>query len=109
MVCFAEALEVDDFPLAQELNHIVHIRIVTQPQNIVIGYAGLLLSRQIFRQVCDEIAFAGHTGGAVGETGGGGRIDTGCAVHKVGVKAGVFDLLLCQVACKLVDNGANHF
>ena len=35
MVCFAEALEVDDFPLAQELNHIVHIRIVTQPQNIV--------------------------------------------------------------------------
>ena len=94
MVCFAEALEVDDFPLAQELNHIVHIRIVTQPQNIVIGYAGLLLSRQIFRQVCDEIAFAGHTGGAVGESGGGGGVDTGGAVYEVGVKSGSPDLIL---------------
>ena len=40
---FAESLEVDDLPLTQEFDHIVHIRIIGQPQDIVIGGAGLLL------------------------------------------------------------------
>ena len=40
---FAEALEVDDFPGTQEFNDVVDIRIVGEPQNIVVGDAGLLL------------------------------------------------------------------
>ena len=39
----AEALEVDDFPLPQKPDDIVHIRIVGQAQDVVIGEAGFLL------------------------------------------------------------------
>ena len=41
--CFAEALEMDDFPGTQEFNDVVDVRIVRKPQNIVVGDAGLLL------------------------------------------------------------------
>ncbi len=40
---FPEPLEVDDFPLPQEFDDIVHIGIIGQPQNIVIGGPGFLL------------------------------------------------------------------
>ena len=43
MIRFAEALEVDDFPFPQEADHVVHIRIVRQAQDVVVGKAGLLL------------------------------------------------------------------
>ena len=39
----AEALEVDDLPLPQEADHVVHIRVITETQDIVIGEAGFLL------------------------------------------------------------------
>ena len=39
----AEALEVDDRPLPQEADHVVHIRVITETQDIVIGEAGFLL------------------------------------------------------------------
>ena len=39
----AEALEVDDLPLPQELDDVVDVRIIGQPQNIVIGYPCFLL------------------------------------------------------------------
>ena len=38
-----EALEVDDLPLPQELDHVVHIRVIGQPQDVVIGYPCFLL------------------------------------------------------------------
>ena len=37
-----EALEVNNFPFPQELDHVVHIRIVGKPQNVVIGNPCLL-------------------------------------------------------------------
>ncbi len=43
-----EALEVDNFPLPQEADHIVHVRVVGQAENVVVGKAGLLLC-------CDRI------------------------------------------------------
>ena len=43
MYCFPEALEVDDLPLPEELDDIVDIGIIAQPQNVVIGDPGLLL------------------------------------------------------------------
>ena len=39
---FAEALEVDDLPFPQEFDHIVDIRIIGQPQNVIVSYAGFL-------------------------------------------------------------------
>ena len=46
--CFAKALEVDDFPRAQELDDVVDVGIVGKPQDVVVGDAGLLLC-------CDSI------------------------------------------------------
>ena len=40
--CFAKPLEMNDFPFSQELDHIVYIRVITEPQDIIIGGAGLL-------------------------------------------------------------------
>lgn len=40
---FAEALEVDDFPLPQEADDVVYVWVIGQAENIVIGKAGLLL------------------------------------------------------------------
>ena len=42
MVCFAKALEMDDFPLTQETDHIVDVRIVGQAEDVVIGKTGFL-------------------------------------------------------------------
>lgn len=38
----AEALEVDYFTLPEEADHVIDIRIVTEPQDVVIGHTGLL-------------------------------------------------------------------
>ena len=40
---FAKTLEVDDLPLTQELDYIVHVWVITQPQDIIIGDPGFLL------------------------------------------------------------------
>lgn len=65
---FAKSLEVHDLPLPQELDHIVHIRIVTEPKNVVIRDSRLLLccncvritalKNPVFMRVC-EIAIFG--------------------------------------------------
>ena len=39
----AEPLEVDDFPLPQEADHVVDIRVVGQAEDVVVGEAGFLL------------------------------------------------------------------
>lgn len=33
---------MDNFPLSQETDHIIHVRVVRQTENIVVGEAGLL-------------------------------------------------------------------
>lgn len=40
---FAEALEVNDFPLSQVADGITYLRVSYHPQDIVIGGAGFLL------------------------------------------------------------------
>ena len=67
------------------------------------------IRRQILGQISDQIALAGHTGGAVGEPGGSGGIHARCAVHKISVEPGGLDLLIREVPGQLVDDGANHF
>ena len=44
---FPEPLEMNDLPFPQELDHIVHIRIVGKPQDVVVGNPGLLLWERI--------------------------------------------------------------
>ena len=41
--CFTEALEVDNLPFPQEFDYIIYIRIVAEPEDIVIGGTCLLL------------------------------------------------------------------
>ena len=43
----AESLEMDHFPFPKEFDHIVHIRIIAEPQNVVIGHTRLLLWERI--------------------------------------------------------------
>ena len=43
MVCLAEPLEVDYLPLAQELDDVVHVRVVAEAEDVVVGHPGLLL------------------------------------------------------------------
>lgn len=38
-----EPLEVDDLTLPEEADHIINIRIITEPQDVVIGYPCFLL------------------------------------------------------------------
>ena len=45
--CLTKALEMHDLSLAQELDYIVHIWIVAQAQNIIIGYTGFLFWERI--------------------------------------------------------------
>ena len=52
----AEALEVYDLPLAEELDHVVYVRVVRKPENVVIGDSGLLLGGQILGQIGYGIA-----------------------------------------------------
>ena len=39
----AKSLEVYNFPFPKEFDYVIHIRIIRQPQDIVIGNSGLLL------------------------------------------------------------------
>ena len=39
----SKTLEVNNLPLPQEFDHIVYIRVIGQPKNVVIGDSGLLL------------------------------------------------------------------
>ena len=43
MVCFAKALEMDDFPFPQKTDDVVHVWIVGQAEDVVVGKAGFLL------------------------------------------------------------------
>ena len=40
---FAEALEMNDLARPQELYNIIYIRVITQTQDIIIGYTSFLL------------------------------------------------------------------
>lgn len=53
---FAKALEMHDLPCPKEADGVDDIGILGNTQNIVVGGAGLLFRRQIFRQIRDGIA-----------------------------------------------------
>lgn len=104
----AETLIVYDLPLAQETDDIVHIRIVAQAENIIIGHARLLLRSQVFIEVGDDITLDRHACRAPRETRGSRGVYSGSAIDKIGVKPGLLDLLNAHLSRKLVDDSAYH-
>lgn len=104
----AKALEVDNFPLAEEANHVVDIGIVAQAENIVVCDPRLLLGGQILGEVGDGIAFDADACGVPGRAGGGGGVDAGGVVDEVGHKSALLNLAVGELAGELVDDGADH-
>lgn len=33
---------MDDFPFPQELNHVIYIRVIRKPENVIVGDSGFL-------------------------------------------------------------------
>ena len=89
----AKALEVDDLPGSQELDDVIHIRVIREPQNVVIGNTGFLFCGQILRQICNYIALHCHRCGVPGKAGGCCGINAGGVIYKVGVKSRCLDVL----------------
>lgn len=63
---------------------------------------------KILSEVRDGIAGDLHGGGRPGAAGGKLREHTGGVIHKIGVEAGGFDLLLGQIPGQLMDQRADH-
>ena len=109
MIRFAKPLEVDDLPLPQEADYVVYIRVVGQPENVIVGEPCLLLGGQVLGQIGDDIAGGLDRAGAPGEAGGGGGVDPGGVVHEVGGESGIgLNLLIGEVPGQLVDNSRHH-
>ena len=66
---------MDDFPFPQEPDGVVDVRVVAEPQNVVVGGPGLLLGGHVLRQVRHGIALHRQRRRRKGESGGRGRID----------------------------------
>ena len=109
-VCFTEALEVYHFPLPEEADDVGDVGIVAEPEDVVVGHAGLLFGGQVFGQIADDIALHADARRTPGKPRGCRRVDAGCMVHKVGGKGAVLsDLLIREIAGELVDDGTDHF
>ena len=104
----AEALVVDDLPLAQEADDVADVGVVAQAQDVVVGDAGLLLGGHILGEVGENVALDADACGIPGCAGGGSGVDAGRVVHEVGLVSGLFDLLGRHVARELVDDCADH-
>ena len=74
LYCFSKALEVDDLALAEEFYNVVDVGVVREAEDIIIGYARLLLGGEVLYEVAIRIALWGdchrvkwHSCGAWGE------------------------------------------
>ena len=108
ILCFPETLEVNDLAFAKETNDIVHIGVIGETENVVIGDAGFLLGGQILREIGNHIAFDLHTGGTPGETGGGSGINAGGMIDEIGGKICHAGILVGEITGQLIDHGTNH-
>ena len=100
---------MDDLPLPEEPDGVVHIRIIAEPENVVVSHPGFLLRRQILRQIGHRVALDGHRRGIPGEACRRRGIDTGGVIHEIGRKAGFPNLAVAELPGQLVDDGADHF
>ena len=99
---------MDDLTGPQELDDIVDVGVIRQPQDVVIGYTGLLLCCKVLCQICNQVPLHRHGGGVPREAGGGSGIDPGGMIHEVRFIAGVLHLLLRHAPGQLVNDGPHH-
>lgn len=99
---------MNDFPCPQKLDDIVHIRIVTEPQNVVISDAGFLFRGQILCQIRNQVTFYGHGCGIPRESGGCCGINACGVIHKIRIKAALLDIVITEIPRQLVHDRANH-
>lgn len=104
----AEALIVDDFALAQELNDVAHVGVIHEPQNVIVGHARLLLGGEVLVEVGNRVALDLQIRGGKRLARGGGGIGAHRVVHEVFIKAARLDLLGGEVTGQLMDDGGNH-
>lgn len=105
---FAKPLIMDDLPFPEEADGGDDVGVIYQLEDIIVGGAGLLLGGHVLGEVGDGVAGGLEGGGGEGHSACGLRPDAGGVIHKVDVKAGLFDLLDGEVAGELVDDGADH-
>lgn len=105
----AKPLEMNDFPLPQELDNVIHIRVIREPQDVVISCAGFLFGRHILHKVRHGIALDLHGRSAPGGSCGGGGVDACGVIHEVGGERRVFHLIIFQVPGQLMHDRADHF
>ena len=109
MVCFAEALEVNNFTLPKKANDIVDVWVIGQAEDIVIGDTGFLLCGQVFGEVGNNIPSDLHGGSRPGIARGELGIYSCGMIHEISVKPGGFDLVIAQIVGELMDQSAHHF
>ena len=88
---FAEALIVNNFSCAQELDCVADIRVINKAKNVVICRAGLLLCRHIFVKIGQNVAGRLDIRRRERSSVCVCRINGGGVVDKVAVKAALFD------------------
>ena len=59
---FSEPMKMHDLAGPQELDDVVGIGVVAEPQKGIVRDAGFLLRRQVFRQVSDEVSLHAYAG-----------------------------------------------
>lgn len=101
---FAEALEVDDFALAQEADGVVYIGVVGEAKDVIVDDSRLLLGGEILGDVGEGIALGGDGCSAEGHACGGAGVYACSVVNEVGVKAACFYLIGSEISCELIDN-----
>lgn len=107
--CFAETLEMDDFPGAQEADGLRHIGIPYGSEDVVIRGSGLLFRSHVFRQIRDDIALRLELTGIEGNPARCLGPERRGVVDVVRAEAGIFNFLHGKILGELIDDGADHF
>ena len=99
---------MDDFPLSQESNDVVNVRIIGQAKDIVISLPGLLFCGEVFGEISDHVACGLNGGCGPGEPGGGSRIYASSVIDKITGKERVcLNLFVSEVSSQLMHDGSN--
>lgn len=100
---------MDNFPLSQELDHIIHIRVIRKSQNIIVCHTRFLFCCKVFCQIGNWIALYTDRSSIPRESRGRCGIYTGRMIHKIRSKRRVLNLAVFQIPCKLVYNCTDDF
>ena len=104
----AEVLEVDHLALPEELQAILQVRIVGEPDQVLVGRPGFLLCSHILMQVGDWVAHGVDVGAAPGDTVGVAEKQRIVPDGIVATVVRIPDLGDGSPSGQLVDHGGDH-